>query len=41
VLRRFAVLAERAGLRDVTLHTLRHSGASFLLAAGTRTKVVQ
>ena len=41
VLRRFEVLAERAGLRDVTLHTLRHSAASFLLAAGTHTKVVQ
>ncbi|MGK5115455.1 tyrosine-type recombinase/integrase [Geodermatophilus sp. CPCC 205506] len=41
VLRRFEVLAERAGLRGVTLHTLRHSTASFLLAAGTHTKVVQ
>ena len=41
VLRRFEVLAERAGLRGVTLHTLRHSAASFLLAAGTHTKVVQ
>ena len=41
VLRRFELLAERAGLRDVTLHTLRHSAASFLLAAGTHTKVVQ
>ena len=28
VLRRFEVLAERAGLRGVTLHTLRHSAAS-------------
>jgi len=35
------LLAERAGLRGVTLHTLRHSGASLLLAAGTHTKVVQ
>lgn len=41
VLRRFETLAERAGLRDVHLHTLRHSAASFLLAAGTHTKVVQ
>ena len=41
VLRRSEVLAERAGLRGVTLHTLRHSAASFLLAAGTHTKVVQ
>jgi integrase len=41
VLRRFEVLAARAGLRGVTLHTLRHSAASFLLAAGTHTKVVQ
>ncbi len=41
VLRRFEVLAKRAGLRGVTLHTLRHSTASFLLAAGTHTKVVQ
>ena len=41
VLRRFETLAERAGLRDVHLHTLRHSTASFLLAAGTHTKVVQ
>jgi integrase len=41
VLRRFEVLAERAGLRGVTLHTLRHSVASFLLAAGTHTEVVQ
>jgi integrase len=41
VLRRFEVLAERAGLKGVHLHTLRHSAASFLLAAGTHTKVVQ
>src|SRR3954451_5101543 len=41
VLRRFEMLAERAGLRGITLHTLRHSAASFLLAAGTHTKVVQ
>jgi len=41
VLRRFETLADRAGSRDVHLHTLRHSTASFLLAAGTHTKVVQ
>jgi integrase len=41
VLRRFEVLAERAGLRGATLHTLRRSTASFLLAAGTHTMVVQ
>ncbi|MBM7804509.1 integrase [Geodermatophilus bullaregiensis] len=41
VLRRFEVLAEQGGLRGVTPHTLRHSAASFLLAAGTYTKVVQ
>ena len=41
VLRRFDVLARRAGLTDVHLHTLRHSAANFLLAAGTHTKVVQ
>ena len=41
VLRRFQALAVRAGLRGVHLHTLRHSAASFLLAAGTHTKVVQ
>ncbi|MGY1794737.1 tyrosine-type recombinase/integrase [Geodermatophilus sp. SYSU D00525] len=41
VLRRFEVLAARASLRGITLHTLRHSAASFLLAAGTHTKVVQ
>ncbi len=41
VLRRFQVLARRAGLEGLHLHTLRHSAASFLLAAGTHTKVVQ
>jgi len=41
VLRRFDLLAGRAGLDGVSLHTLRHSAASFLLAAGTHTKVVQ
>ena len=41
VLRRFEALAERAGLRGVYLHTLRHSAVSFLLAAGTHTTVVQ
>src|SRR4051794_38706388 len=39
VLRRFELLARRAGLSGVHLHTLRHSAASFLLAAGTQTKV--
>ncbi|MCW2531406.1 MAG: integrase family protein [Blastococcus sp.] len=41
VLRRFELLAQRAGPKGVHLHTLRHSAASFLLAAGTHTKVVQ
>jgi integrase len=35
------LLAQRAGLRGLHLHTLRHSATSFLLAAGTHTKVVQ
>ncbi len=39
VLRRFEVLCERAGLRRVTLHTLRRSATCFLLAAGTHTVV--
>ena len=41
VLRRFELLAQRAGLAGVHLHTLRHSAASYLLAAGTHTQVVQ
>lgn len=41
VLRRFQKIAAGAGLHGVSLHTLRHSAASFLLAAGTHTKVVQ
>lgn len=41
VLRRFDLLARRAGLTGVHLHTLRHSTATFLLTAGTHTKVVQ
>lgn len=41
VLRRFDTLARRAGLPGITLHTLRHTAASLLLAAGTHTKVVQ
>ena len=41
MLRRFEALAVKAGLTGVHLHTLRHSAASFLLAAGTHTKVVQ
>ena len=35
------MLAVRAGLSGVHLHRLRPSAASFLLAAGTHTKVVQ
>jgi integrase len=35
------VLAERAGLAGVTLHTLRHSAASALIASGAHVKVVQ
>jgi integrase len=38
---RAGIPARRADLRGVTLHTLRHSAASFLLAAGTYTKVVE
>jgi integrase len=34
VLRRFEALAERAGMRGVHLHTLRHSAASFLPRQG-------
>jgi integrase len=41
VLRRSEQLAERTGLHGVHLHRLRHSAASFLLAAGTHNKVVQ
>ena len=41
VLRRFDALCKKTGLAGVHLHTLRHSAASFLLAAGTHTKVVQ
>ena len=41
MLQRFELLAQRAGLRGVTLHTLRHSAASSLLAAGTHTEVVR
>lgn len=41
VLRRFQTVATSVGLDGIGLHTLRHSAASFLLAAGTHTKVVQ
>jgi integrase len=41
VLRRFEQIAREAGLPRVSLHTLRHTAASLLLAAGTHTKVVQ
>jgi integrase len=40
-LRAFVGIAERAGLTGVGLHTLRHSTASALIAAGTHMKVVQ
>jgi integrase len=40
-LRAFAGIAERAGLAGVTLHTLRHSAASALIASGAHLKVVQ
>ena len=38
---RFEQLVREAGLPRVSLHTLRHTAASLLLAAGTHTKVVQ
>jgi integrase len=40
-LRAFASIEERAGLAGVTLHTLRHSTASALIASGAHIKVVQ
>jgi integrase len=40
-LRAFAAIAQRAGLADVGLHTLRHSAASALIASGAHIKVVQ
>lgn len=40
VLRAFQTVARRVGLDGATLHTLRHSNASLLLAAGVHTKVV-
>jgi integrase len=40
-LRAFAGVAERAGLAGVTLHTLRHSAASALIASGTHLRVIQ
>jgi integrase len=39
--RSFARIAERAGLDGASLHTLRHSAASALIASGTHIKVVQ
>ena len=39
--RSFARIAERAGLVGASLHTLRHSAASALIASGTHVKVVQ
>lgn len=41
VLRRFDAVARKAGLPGVGLHTLRHTTATFLLAAGVHMKVVQ
>ncbi len=38
--RRFATLAERAELRAIRLHDLRHTAASLMLAAGESPKVV-
>ena len=40
-LRAFAGIAERASLTGIGLHTLRHSTASALIAAGEHIKVVQ
>jgi hypothetical protein len=40
-LRSFAGITEHAGLAGVTLHTLRHSTASTLIASGAHIKVVQ
>jgi integrase len=40
-LRAFEVIAKRAGLAGVGLHTLRHSAASALIASGAHIKVVQ
>jgi integrase len=39
--RSFARIADRAGLDGASLHTLRHSAASALIASGTHIKVVQ
>jgi integrase len=40
-LRAFAGIAERAKLTGLTLHTLRHSTASALIASGAHIKVIQ
>lgn len=40
VRRRFKVLLEQAGLRDMRLHDLRHSCASFLLAQGLQPRTI-
>jgi site-specific recombinase XerD len=37
----FAGIAERAGLSNVGLHTLRHSAASALIRSGAHIKIVQ
>jgi site-specific recombinase XerD len=40
-LRAFVGIAERAGLTGATLHTLRHSAASALIASGVHIRIVQ
>jgi len=37
----FARIAKRAGIKDATPHTLRHSTGTFLLAAGVPDRIVQ
>jgi integrase len=41
VARSWAALCEKAGVRVVRLHDLRHAAASFALAAGLDMKVIQ
>lgn len=41
VLRHFVSLATKAELSQTTLHTMRHSAASALIAAGTHMKTIQ
>jgi integrase len=40
-LRTFQSICREAGIEDLTIHGLRHSFASFLLASGENPKVVQ